>query len=130
MIQISGAEAIRRAFRNMGPKIRSAVNREVVRSALNIQGAAKRNAPVDTGRLRNSIAAADSEALLSENGEGRLSADTTEAVIGTRVSYAPFVEFGTRHQEAQPFLVSAWEAERDAFARRLAAVLGFETGGP
>lgn len=129
MIQISGAEAIRRAFRNLSPKLRAAVNREVVRSALNIQSAAKRNCPVDTGRLRNSIAAADSEALLTENGEGRLSPDTTEAVIGTRVSYAPFVEFGTRNQEAQPFLVPAWEDESHDFARRLADVLGYETGG-
>lgn len=45
------------------------------------EGHAKKNTPVDTGRLRNSIThTADSEA----------------AYIGTNVEYAPYVELGAR----------------------------------
>lgn len=54
---------------------------------------AKRTAPVDTGRLRASIA----EELRNEGG------DLAE-IVGTDVVYAPFVELGTRRMRAQPFL--------------------------
>lgn len=50
---------------------------------------AKKDCPVDTGRLRNSI-----------THEVRGDA----AYIGSRVEYAPYVEFGTSRQRAQPFL--------------------------
>lgn len=50
--------------------------------------------PVDTGRLRNSIAHTVRE---SEQA----------AYIGTNVSYAPHVELGTRRQRAQPYLKPA-----------------------
>ena len=47
---------------------------------LTAEGHAKKETPVDTGRLRNSIShATDDEA----------------AYIGTNVEYAPYVEFGT-----------------------------------
>lgn len=55
------------------------------------EGYAKRRCPVDTGRLRNSITHTVDGAAL-------------EAYIGTNVEYAPHVELGTRHQDAQPFL--------------------------
>lgn len=52
---------------------------------------AKKDAPVDTGRLRNSIAheVVDSEAAV---------------YIGTNVEYAPYVELGTSRMAARPFL--------------------------
>lgn len=49
--------------------------------------------PVDTGRLRNSIG-------MTQGRDGRgLFID-----VGTNLDYAPPVEFGTRHQEPQPFV--------------------------
>jgi len=51
---------------------------------------AKQLCPVDTGRLRNSITHAQQD----ENTE----------VIGTNVKYAPFVELGTIHMSARPYL--------------------------
>lgn len=66
---------------------------EIKRRTLQVERAAKRLAPVDTGRLRSSIThamARDSRGLFG--------------IIGTNVSYAPFVELGTRHAAAQPFL--------------------------
>lgn len=55
------------------------------------EGYAKKLCPVDTGRLRNSIAHAV--------------ADKEQATyIGSNVTYAPNVELGTVHQKAQPYL--------------------------
>ncbi len=53
---------------------------------------AKKLCPVDTGRLRQSI--------------GHSTGDR-EAVVGTDVEYAEFVELGTRYQHAQPYLKPA-----------------------
>lgn len=55
------------------------------------EGYAKKKCPVDTGRLRNSITHTVDSTML-------------EAYIGTNVEYAPHVELGTRHMDAQPFL--------------------------
>lgn len=60
---------------------------------LQAEGYAKLKCPVDTGNLRNSITHAQ---------EG----NNTE-VIGTDVEYAPYVELGTQHSKAQPFLKPA-----------------------
>ena len=56
---------------------------------------AKAAAPVDTGRLRNSIT------------HEQMSEDTE--VIGTNVEYAPYVELGTSKMAARPFLRPAAE---------------------
>lgn len=69
----------------------------VERAARNIETAAKVAAPVDTGRLQGSIHV---ESL-----------GPAARAIGTDVEYATFVEFGTRHMAAQPFLIPAFEAE-------------------
>lgn len=58
------------------------------------EGVAKKKCPVDTGRLRNSITHAVSEA-------------ETCVYIGTNVYYAPYVEMGTVNTKAQPFLKPA-----------------------
>lgn len=55
------------------------------------EGYAKKKCPVDTGRLRNSITHMVDGTML-------------EVYIGTNVEYAPHVELGTRHMDAQPFL--------------------------
>lgn len=69
------------------------VAKDLVRRAFRCQAAAKRLCPVDTGRLRASIA-------------WRLGRDWggLYAIVGTNVTYAAPVEFGTRTQRAQPYL--------------------------
>lgn len=56
------------------------------------EGYAKRETPVDTGRLRNSISHAETE-------------DST--YIGSNVEYAPFVELGSRTNRARHMLQMA-----------------------
>ena len=59
---------------------------------LKAEGYAKKNCPVDTGRLRNSIT--------HQN-------DKDTVYIGTNVEYAVYVEMGTRNMKAQPYLGKA-----------------------
>ena len=66
-----------------------AIARALETIGLVAEGYAKRLAPVDTGRLRNSISHAH---------------DEDSAYIGTNVEYAPYVELGTKRQKAQPYL--------------------------
>ncbi len=63
-------------------------------AGISCQGYAKRNCPVDTGRLRNSI-------LYKK-------IDAYSCTVNTNVTYAPYIEFGTRHMAAQPFLYPAY----------------------
>lgn len=77
-----------------------------VKEALRIVREAKRIVPVDTGRLRSSITAVDSEGLLAASGPGAPDSPSTNFTVrvGTNVRYARFVEFGTEDMEAQPYL--------------------------
>lgn len=61
---------------------------------------AKEEAPVDTGRLRNSISH---------------DSDKDSAVIGTNVEYAPYQEFGTVKQPGHPFLRPAAQNHTDEY---------------
>lgn len=65
---------------------------------------AKGYAPVDTGRLRNSISHDISETEKA-------------AYIGTNVEYAPYQEFGTRTQPGTPFLAPALENHLDEYKK-------------
>lgn len=82
-------------FRDDSRKVLEAMEQEVLRAleacGLTAEGYAKKECPVDTGRLRNSIAHA-------------LAPEESAVYIGTNVEYGPYVELGTRRQRAQPFL--------------------------
>lgn len=60
------------------------------------EGYAKKECPVDTGRLRNSI----THAVVSRE---------RSVYVGTNVEYGPYVELGTRKQKAHPYLRPAAE---------------------
>ena len=67
---------------------------------LTAEGHAKRETPVDTGRLRNSIShATDDEA----------------AYIGTNVEYAPYVELGARGRQGVHMLQRAATEHTDEY---------------
>lgn len=69
--------------------------------ANNIVNNAKIFCPVDTGRLRNSIR------IL-----GRIEQTNVYIIqIGTDVFYSKFVEFGTRNNLPQPYLIPAADLE-------------------
>ena len=69
---------------------------------LTAEGHAKKETPVDTGRLRNSIShATDDEA----------------AYIGTNVEYAPYVELGARGRPGVHMLKRAATEHADEYKR-------------
>ena len=74
----------------------------LVKSTLyGIEKDAKRDCPVDTGRLRGSIT---TNIISTYSGE-----------VGTNVEYADYVNSGTRYQEAQPYFDSAVEKNEEKF---------------
>ena len=84
----------RRVKRLVGEGIRRALDDAGDRLA----DAAKRRAPVDTGRLRGSIDHSEARKV----GRGRY-----RVVLYAGVDYAAFVELGTRYARKQPYLVPA-----------------------
>lgn len=65
---------------------------------IRVQNAARQRAPVDTGRLRSSIATTRPEARGNR---------TLVVRIGSNVRYAIYVHEGTRYMRARPFLREA-----------------------
>ena len=80
--------------------------------ALAIQSDAKRNCPVDTGRLRMSITSDTSNI------------NNFEASVGTNVEYATHVEYGTRRQSPKPYLRPAYNKNVAKLQTKINKVLG------
>lgn len=80
----------------------------VEESAYKVEGDAKRNAPVDTGRLKGSI---DTEVNRNKS--------SIHTEVGTDVEYADSVEYGTSKQKAQPFMVPAFDREIRKLEKKL-----------
>lgn len=87
--------------------------RALEKIGITAEGYAKQKAPVDTGRLRNSI----THQVMSQGG-------TDSVMIGTNVEYAPYVELGTSRQKAQPYLVPAANDHLDQWRDILRRELG------
>lgn len=80
----------------------------VYKKGLEIETEAKWNAPIDTGRLEESI---------STNVKGKGTKVVSET--GTDIEYAAPVEFGTYKQDAQPFLMPAFNKVARNFRKDL-----------
>lgn len=90
---------------------RKKIAEALVRKGLQTVRVAKRNCPVDTGRLRASITVADSEGITQTTSiePPRATGDNVVVRVGTNVEYAEYVEFGTENQPAKPFLRTAFQ---------------------
>jgi len=78
----------------------------VSETADEVQQSAQANAPVETGYLRDSITVEDGES-------------STEKVVVVGADYGVYVEFGTRHMTAEPYLTPAAEAAQAVFEEKL-----------
>lgn len=76
--------------------------------ALSAEKYAKRDCPVDTGRLRSSITH---------------ETDKNTAYIGTNVEYGPYVEMGTSRMRAQPFLEPAIDEHISEYKEMIETIL-------
>ena len=75
--------------------------------AVFVMGEAVIRCPVKTGNLRGSI---NYKVVPKDN----------EAVIGTPVHYAPWVEMGTAHMAAQPYLRPSIDGNEDRISKLMA----------
>jgi len=79
---------------------------------LMLQRDAKINVPVDTGRLRASITP-----TVEMNG------DTVEGIVGTNITYAPYVEFGTAPHRPPIAALEVWARRHGMSAYVLANII-------
>ena len=84
LFRIEGLDALITRIGKLGPQIAKEVAMEVNASALAIQSKARRDVVVDNSTLRSSI-------QLKEVNTG----DKIMYTVGSRLKYAPYVEFGT-----------------------------------
>lgn len=80
------------------------VKRVVRRNGAEMQEKAQRNAPVDTGHLKRSIGLETTDAGMA-------------AEVEPTADYAPYVEYGTRFMEAQPYLKPAFDDQKEKFKK-------------
>jgi HK97 gp10 family phage protein len=92
-------------FRQMEQRAKPEAVKIVSTAAMVTASVARQLAPVDTGAMRDSI-------YVEQQGEARFT-------VGVKESYAKFVEYGTVHQDAQPFLRPAFELARKDFEAAL-----------
>ena len=79
-----------------------AIERGLEAIGLTAEGHAKKETPVDTGRLRNSISHA---------------VEDKSAYIGTNVEYAPYVELGARGRKGKHMLQRSATEHADEYKR-------------
>jgi HK97 gp10 family phage protein len=135
-IKVQGLDEAIRSLSKYSKEVQIDTAKAMNTSMLAVESKAKRNAPVDTGRLRSSIVTTK--------------ATQTDLVARTEVgvNYAPYIEFGTRSKvdvpaglesyalqfkgsgggsgggmRAQPFLFPAWESERPKFEQAVKELL-------
>ena len=80
------------------------VKRVVRHNGAEMQEKAQRNAPVDTGHLKRSIRLETTDAGMT-------------AEVQPTADYAPYVEYGTRFMEAQPYLKPAFDDQKEKFKK-------------
>jgi HK97 gp10 family phage protein len=89
---VEGIEEFKAAVEQFDSGMQRHVHRLLASWAADVKALAKQLAPVRTGHLRSSIYAKISEWV---------------AEVGAEATYALFVELGTRHMQAQPYLYPA-----------------------
>lgn len=97
-VKIEGLEEFQKLMAQMPDRVQKGLSEAIKKSIFLIEGQAKQNAPVDTGRLRASI--------LTELHP------LTASVMPT-VNYAIYVHEGTRFMRGRPFLGDAVQQTQD-----------------
>lgn len=116
--------------KNFPGKIEENVFRTISNGADRIRGEAKRRAPIDTGRLRFSLSArAFRDKMYSivyadfPKNRALHKSTTKRQKAGTPDYYAMCVEYGTRRQKAQPFLIPAAKKLRPWITKQIKQVM-------
>lgn len=104
-ISIPNKAELVRALKAMPEKTVGELQRATSAAAFLIEGESKQRSPVDTGRLRSSIA--------TSLGVGKLGIG---AIVQTNVFYAIYVHEGTRKMASRPFMKQAVDSLENRIA--------------
>jgi len=125
------AKVTRKELIKKYPEKLNKVNDEFLPSAgVIVQGAAKRNAPIISGRLRGSISYHTSDGDKSGVDDPAKASDAVSkpgedsVAIGTSVFYAPYVEYGTSRSKAKSYLRTAIDANRKNLVKLWKEIFG------
>jgi phage gpG-like protein len=99
--QILGLDRLKRKL--SGEFMQKPMRKFFTSAAIAVQSGAKERAPVDTGRMRSSLTYEIDPAAMP-----------AWAKVGTNVSYAPFMEWGTGSLSESPASTSGWHAPTGA----------------
>ncbi len=94
--KITGDREVMAKIKILAEKNINELKNVIIKSVFVVEGRAKKEVPVLTGRLRSSITNE-----VKKEGKGYT------GQVGTNVIYAPFVEFGTSRRSAKPYLFPA-----------------------
>lgn len=102
-------------FQRAGGRVGKQIADNVRKTTTAVERSAKRNAPVDTGRLRDSI-----QQSITGSGRGALITGN----VFSDVPYANFVESGTSRNAPQPWLGPAVAEHEDQFQQNMDKIIG------
>lgn len=123
-------------FPEIAVGLEKAISQVVRKAAFDIQAYAASIAPVDTGFLKSSIyvvtkAASTYGIGVANPPQGAFMMDEVptpnsdqEAIIAVGANYGVYLEFGTVHMDAQPYMTPAAEAIRPSFEAALSQIEG------
>ena len=111
-IKLQGDKEVVAKIKELEKRAHKELRTVVEKSAVHIEGQAKRMCPVDTGELRSSL----THKVESQDNKHR-------GKVGTNTDYAPMVEFGTNKQRAQPYLFPALKTSREFIIGLLAVAI-------
>jgi len=107
-MKITGTDALEKRLKRLATL--SDVQNVVKVNGTEMQRKAMRKVPVDTGALKRSIGMSMSDGGLT-------------AIVGASMEYAPYVEWGTRFNSAQPYLRPSLYEQREKFKNDLARLM-------
>lgn len=115
-IKVNGIPEALAMLKKYQKKKREEIKNELIIGAFKIEGLAKETVPFDTGRLSGSITTDD------------VNIGILIMRVGTAVTYAPYVEFGTKHMEARPYLFPAFFSYENDIIKAIGKVLRKDIG--
>lgn len=110
---VKGLSKLISTLEKIPPELDKQVDQVLEANAREIERNAKRNAPVDTGKLQQSIKA-------EKQGEKTFTVRSNSTGLAP---YDKFVEFGTYKMRAQPFLYPAYFKQIPQFTKDLESLL-------
>jgi phage gpG-like protein len=108
LIRVKNSKAVSQELVNYGKRSAKGILKELQITGLKVETKAKVRVPIDTGRLRSSIATKTRK----EN-----------VTVSTNVEYAPFVELGTSRMSARPYLFNSYKEELPRLIKRIKQIL-------